>query len=297
MFKINYSKVWKMNPGDAVQNETKKRINYLLKHYMYVFDANLGTQNARLIKGEGLIHKCFLHCVSSMCLYQGVTLPWDPGKKYPDVGSLCVVARAALESLLAFGYIFYLPTDEAEYQFRYKCWKITGLLDRQNLKPKWPLQPEHAKKLEDEEKSIEILRGEILSCKALGAKQQEWLFEKRNWREKGNGWEKIGVDLGFDKSVIKTMYGFLCSHAHSGGLSGIQINHALIHPEEEQPTGLVEAVIPTVLSNMIVLFTKMSEASRKEHESNATAVGYISDFMKFTRGEVNAGRDQANTNE
>ena len=267
-----------------LKNESRKRTLYLLQHYKYVFDANQKKNpSQRLIKGECLVAKCFQHCVSAIYLSDGVMMPVIAERRFSDVGTLSVTARAALESLLAFGYIFYLPLGDEELRLRYNCWELSGLLDRRHLSPSWPLSEAHKNQLLKDEMEIEELKKNILVNPVFDKSKQDQVFEERKWRTKG--WEKIGVELGFDKDWIKTIYGYLCSQAHSGGLSGIQMDHALINNDVSQPTGLIEGTIPVVLSHMIILLTKMSAISKEEHESNNTAIAYVDEYMKFSCGK------------
>ena len=60
--------------------------------------------------------------------------------------------------------------------------------------------------------------------KALTAKQQKAVLQGQQWRL--SGWANIGLDMGLDKSHAETFYSYLCSHAHSGYLSVLQVRQA-----------------------------------------------------------------------
>jgi hypothetical protein len=271
--------------------ETQKRLRehtfYLLQHYKYVVDADIeAEENQELNLSFGVLAKIFQHCVSAVYLSDGVMLPAIANNRFGDTGSLCAIVRSALESYLTFGYIFYLPKDQSERELRYNTWILSGLIDRRDIMLNWPLSDEHKDKLNVEQIQIDELR-EILkqnACfKDLSKDKQRLILENGKWR--WSKWEDIGVDLKFGREMFRSVYSYLSSQVHTGGLSGIQIRHALLNGDLNPQNGAAEMLIPIVLSKMIALCIEISPHSKLKHEENIKAASIGDIYIGLSKGE------------
>lgn len=173
---------------------------------------------------QPLAGKLFCHVGTAYYLKNGTSLPDLCGLKigYVDFPSIAAVTRAAIESYLAFHYIFVEPATANEKEFRHKLWTLGGLLSRQGF----PAELESSKlKLKAEADQIEGLREEIrgnsIFVTLRSSRQKEAL--KGEWRL-GRGWESLATSAGF--GGFSFLYRHLCGHAHSGYLSVLQFSQA-----------------------------------------------------------------------
>jgi len=120
--------------------EKEREYIKLLEILIRVAEANKGQVagiDDRILDAEGLLLKFFGHTASFLYLYKSTTLP-DIHVSFFDSASIDVLARAALETLLVFHYVFEAPTSEEEKDFRYIAWSLAGLLERQNFPAQSP---------------------------------------------------------------------------------------------------------------------------------------------------------------
>lgn len=259
---------------------------YLLKHYLRVIDASK-KENAtiRLKRAQGLIAKLFEHCASTVYLLRGTSL-WEIDIHFKDFGTVFVTARAALESLLAFGYIFYLPEVEEEFEYRHNVWVMSGLLDRQGFYPVENLIEENRQKLISDKIQIEELKLKIKSDERfvnLTEKQKNKVLEGV-WRF--DSWTEIAVKIGLSEKRIKMIYSYLCGQAHSGGLSGIQYTHAVTQQEQLPPDEFVEPLIALILVYAIDIFCILFPKSKKEHELDQHAINLVKAYIEWGNSQL-----------
>lgn len=243
----------------------QEEVLLLIKHYLRVFEASKNPNSTdRFIKGQGLIAKCFEHCASTVYLLRGTILP-EINISYKDFGTVFVTTRAALESLLTFGDIFYLPKSDEEFEFKHNCWLVSGLLDLEGLFPEKNLTEVNKETILGNKIKIKELKDKIKinpSFLKLTDKQKKKVLEG-NW--KSEGWVQMAVNIGLDKDRIDGIYSFLCAHAHSGGLSGNQYNHLVVSNEDPQIEEPIEFTISVILANMINMFCELNPNSKDEH--------------------------------
>lgn len=198
----------------------------LLKIFAGAMGANKGLPagvDDYILDAEGLAAKAFFHATSFLYLSRSTTLP-DIAVSFFDTASMNVLGRAALESYLVFYYIFIESPTEEEKRFRYSSWLLSDLMQRQ----KYPARsPQGKKVLEGDKVTIKDIKFKITDSpffKCLPEKQQESLLDRGVWRLKG--WTDIGISAGLSEIHAKSFYKHLCSYAHAGSLSVLQIRQA-----------------------------------------------------------------------
>jgi hypothetical protein len=112
----------------------------------------------------------------------------------------------------------------------------------------------------------------------------KWKIEGGIW--KGSHWSDIGIQLGFSEATTK-YYRFLCSFAHSGFLSALQMNEVLMTGDESPPLGVSVKFIKIVLAKMINLYCDFFPISKSilDNDSEANALvqkysGLAKSFLK-----------------
>ncbi len=259
----------------------QEEVLFLLKHYLKVIDASKGPNaTVRLKRAQGLIAKCLDHCASTEYLLRGTHLP-EINFNFKDFGTVFVTARAALESLLTFGYVFYHPATDDEFEYKYLAWVMSGLIDRQEFFSEENLIEANKVKVAAEKKEIQEMKAALNSNQSflkLTEKQKNRVMEG-DWRF--DGWTTIGINIGFNENRIRTIYSFLCGYAHSGGLSGLQYNHLVTLADDPQQGDFIDPLLAVILANMINMFCALFPKSKETHESDRQAVELVYMFLKF----------------
>lgn len=201
----------------------------LLRHIVTVTGSLKGQpvgEQDWMIFVEGVSKKLFAHTSSAFVLYQGTELRYDDERilDFIDHSSITVLTRAAIETLLAFHFIFCdAPTIE-ERRFRFWCWDLAGFLERQGFPI---ISDEGMQLLEDEAEMLENVKSKVLGhpiFQRMTKKQQENVLDGQ-WRL-GYSWSALAEKAGFDREYFASIYSRLCGYAHTSRLSVLQIQQA-----------------------------------------------------------------------
>jgi hypothetical protein len=178
-----------------------------------------------------------------------------------DHSSINVVMRAALETFLAFHHLLIAPKSAEERSFRVCIWQIGGLRDRQRFPV---ISSESKAKLQKEKTQLDKLIKKIetdpifstlTSGERKRARKGEWRLTKQ--------WVDVAVEAGISKQYFEPMYRYLCSYAHSGSLSMVQINQA---ESKEVQLRLAETNLGTaliIMSSMVTAFVDLFPEARQ----------------------------------
>ena len=203
----------------VIPDETRKLIAAL----SLAVDGSKGIPvdaDERVLDAQGLAMKCLFHASSCLSLYGGTVLT-SADTRVLDTPSMNVLARAAVESSLTFHHLFVAPRDPSLREFRHLSWLLGDLLERQAFRA---TTPEHKQQLADEAGQIQALQARLRANPELGklsVKQQGQLLTKNKWR--WPGWTDIALDAGMSVLHADQLYRYLCSFAHSGSLSVLQL--------------------------------------------------------------------------
>jgi len=235
----------------------------LLSVFSECIEANKGEpagEDDYILDAEGLAAKCLFHSSSILYLSRSTTLP-DIGASFFDTASINVLGRAALESYLVFYYIFTEPPTVDEKRFRYSAWLLSDLMEKQ----KYPARSPQGKLiLEGDKVTISTIKSRIVDSPfflQLTENQQKALLCRGVWRVKG--WTDIGISAGLSEIHAKSFYKYLCSYAHAGSLSVLQIRQAdtALHQRALYAASmtLVMIAIAYFIRDYSKLFTKCQE--------------------------------------
>jgi len=237
--------------------EKEKEYLKLLETLIKVVEANKGVPagaDDRVLDAEGLALKFFGHACSAIYLYRSTTIP-EIMASFFDVGSINVLGRAALETLLVFHYVFVDPSSDQERDLRYLSWLLAGLLERQE----YPVQSLKGKELLSAEKKLIAPLQEKLANHPeflrLPRGQQKKLMKKGEWRI--HSWKDIGLSAGLDETHAKAFYYYLCGFAHAGNISVLQIRQARTADSQNALCAATITVIMIAIANMIKSYCKI----------------------------------------
>jgi hypothetical protein len=219
--------------------------------------------------------KVAMHLATAFYLIAGTRLDRIPSLpiNFIDHPSINVVMRAALETFLAFHHLLVAPKTAEERSFRLCIWQIGGLRDRQRF---IVMSPESKAKLQKEKTQLDKLIKKIetdaffstlTSEERKRARKGEWRLTKQ--------WVDIAVEAGISKQYFEPMYVYLCSYAHSGNLSMLQISQA---ESKEVQVKLAETNLGTaliIMSRMITAFAELFPEARQYLEAASADQQYL----------------------
>ena len=192
-----------------------------------------------------------------------VKLPSFGDIRVLDPASIDVLVRAAMEAFLVFHHVFYSPASKDEKEFRYWIYKAVGLAERQDL-PEGTF--EHEKQKVEEKKKIDGIISNLKSnttFKKLTANQKDGIAVGRQrdlWRWNPEAkqilsWPEIATDAGLSEMLAHHMYGHLSGHAHSGSISVLQAQQAVVRREVGKLINPSLATMKILAANMISEYT------------------------------------------
>jgi len=184
-----------------------------------------------------IAQKSMLHGYSMVKLIEGVDVRVPDLKRViqmPDPMSIVVVFRALLESYLTLNHINFAP-DEEEIKIRYYVWTYFGLTQRSKIAPTILPSEESKRVLEEEKRTIEYLKTEIVNCPhylSLAVDKQKTFLENiaKDWKisfhhdsYKKLGWHELINNTGLKPEYSAETYRFLSWYAHSTSISIYQL--------------------------------------------------------------------------
>lgn len=213
----------------------QQQLEILMDFFIQVANSLAGkqTEGQNGIKyAETIAKKTFSHITSAHALMKGIKVNLSDGTylQFIDHSSIAVITRAAIESYLTFNHLFISAGDKAENEFRYYCWDLYGFIERQNFKAEGEVaikrKSDEAKRIKE---TIDLIRT-LEPYKSLTPKQRIRI-EKGQWKL-DTKWADLAKNAGFDKELFKDMYSYLCSYAHTGRLSALQIMQSQTKAEQ-----------------------------------------------------------------
>jgi hypothetical protein len=196
-------------------------------------DANVGMPadpDERVLDAEGLAAKCLFHA-NSCLLLAGGTPVGKGATRVLDLGSLNVLVRATLESSLAFHHLFASSQHSAQIEFRYLRWVLADLLERQDFPAS---SPDSQQTQTEELQQIKEIRSRLQAngeFQGLTPKQRKRVLEEGHWNP---GWATVARDAGLSELHATLVHRYLCSYAHSGSMSVLQLRQAKTCEDRER---------------------------------------------------------------
>lgn len=222
----------------------------------------IGDKN--LSRAQWLVDKLVLHGSSALQLLNGTQLPTFQTSDeviISDFSSVGVLLRSVLESYLTFFYIFIdYPPPSDEFLFRHSGWQLESLEFRQQTATTSTQyhDVDTIKILLNERKQIKQLKSIIKSThvfQQLSDKQKTQVLNNQKWRS--DGWKSIAKRAGFRSRFSDFFYSHLSLYAHSGTISGFQMEQTLPNKRKaiiESDLVIIEAIASKMIIDYINLF-------------------------------------------
>lgn len=253
----------------------------LLASFKIVIEANKGTPSdpdERVLDAEGLALKSFIHATS--CFYlQRSTMVRELQASFFDLASMNVLARATIESFLVFHYVFAAPSTDEEREFRHLSWVLADLLERQEIPA---TLPENQAKQRDELKEIEAIIVRLKNNPAfqkLSPKRQVAVLEKKQWRFQA--WTAIAQDAGLSQLHAAFAYRHLCSYAHSGSLSVLQVRQATTRADQLFLSEMSLRLVNVAVAFMVNAYGTMFPAGHHALSGNKDLNHTVKEWMRL----------------
>ena len=269
--------------------ETESTYVKLLHILITVVNANEGQERSeRIAVVENFVLKFVSHCLSSLYLFYGTKLK-EFDVNFNDQSSINVIARAAMESLLAFSYLFIIPTSDYEREFRFDSWILCDLINEKNFFTKMKndgheIEKNTQNQLDQSKIQIAALQKKIKANPLylnLTSKERDKFGEGLIWRRYKDTWSQIGLDMGLDNTHARAFYSYLCSYSHSGSKGISQIKGGTI-AEQQRSLAVTMKYICIAMAHMINLYAKVFPKSREE-------LGKIADAEKVVKQWIDIG--------
>lgn len=265
-----------------------QEMEILMNFYVQVGNSIVGKkiEGHKGIKyAETIAKKTFLHITSAYSLMKGLRVKLIDNSyiEFIDHSSIAVLIRSALESYITFNHLFISPKDAIEKEFRFHCWDLYGFIERKNFKAE--SEDSVRRKMQEQEQikeTINLIRT-FDSYKKLSPKEQARI-EKGHWKL-NNKWPDLAENAGFDKALFVDTYSYLCSYAHTGRLSALQIMQT--QTKEEQSV-LIESLLGyalMILSKFICDYVFLIPETRLAFEANKEGQ-FISSIWKRVAEEL-----------
>jgi len=225
------------------------------------------VRDSEFVYPDTSARKVFQHAASAFTLWGQATQVRVTGIDNPldlrcDWPSMEVLARACLETFLAFHYIYIEPeTDQDEFQFRYHSWMVEGFAKRESF-PDVP--EEHKKQVANDARALEQHRRRTRKTRhfqRLKPAVQKRVLAGRNWPP--------GVTLSamaervFGTGWGRAVYSYMCSHAHSDALSIVQMKQAVSREDAMRMADVTMTKIALVLAHMTASYAAKFVKARK----------------------------------
>lgn len=249
----------------------------LIDHFILVANSVKGlTLQSNVPKrfAEPLAKKTISHIISSLTLFEGTKFKLSDSTyiQTVDFSSIAVLTRAALETYLTFNYIFVTPKENMDKEFRYACWDLAGIIEREEF----PTLDEESEKVK---KNEQLLKAQIIKNLTNNiyyqnlTKVEKGNLHKGNWRL-GKSWKDLAIIAGFQENYFKYLYTYLCSYSHSGRLSILQIEQTKEFDKEKEFAKIFHTINLMIVARLLTDYVDLIPECRKVFESNKSAVQF-----------------------
>lgn len=226
------------------------------------------NERDRLTHAHNLANRFFQYALTMLHLCDDKNvenLPSFGSIKVGDPASIDVLTRAAMEAFLVFHHVFYSPSTADEKDYRYLTYRAAGLGERQNL-PETVFEnveqkAEEKKRLEDicamlESNAIYRSLAPRLKARFMKGKEVD-LWRRQSDTNTRLSWRDIGIEAGLSEMIALHMYRHLSGHAHSGSLSVMQTQQAVVRNEAEYLISPSINTLKVLAANMIREYTEL----------------------------------------
>lgn len=225
---------------------------------------------------EGLGKKIIDHIISTRFLIKGYQLSLASTTYMPkiDIASIAVQTRAAMETYLTLNHVFVAKGCNDIRELRFLSWDLAGYIERSKFIAK---ESSHIELKQDEKiKALQITEylKSLESFKKLNSKHRKNILNG-NWRG-GASWHDLAIEAGFNSNFFSHQYKYLCSYAHSGRLSIIQIQqNETLEKQREMARSFISTLMMILAKNMVDYIRIFPSLDRVKNKKEMYSIIYF----------------------
>lgn len=225
--------------------------------------------------------KFFRHIVTAQNISEGIGYEFVAGQPHYhiDHSSVNIIVRSAIESYLAFNYIF-LNEDESLSIYRHKLWEFAGLTDRSKI---LAISPDSKAIQYKEALRIKKLHDEIErdAYYINSSREERKSIMKGNWKPKG-GWHAINNKTNIHHRYFSDLYNHFSGHAHASYISILQVRDARSIDDQAMLANYARLMLCMVISHFVYSYVSFFPSTKVVMDSNPdlTEVAYIWHIQK-----------------
>lgn len=174
-----------------------------------------------------------------------------------DAPSIFILTRSIIETFLTMEYLYFDNIDDLEKDFRFKLWRVSGVMSRQAFSS--TVSEIHLEKLKREEQLIEDIKKEIKISPFYMTLQSQalWKLDKFGL-PRLKSWGNLLESSRLHSEAFQKIYSLYSNYAHSEYLSMIQINEGNLNKSNQNNVSNVETAILFVqmINSVTVLLLK-----------------------------------------
>ena len=197
------------------------------------------------------LYKFISNSSSLLYLIQGTPIINNTkDEKYPDLGSIYLLARAQIENYLIFFYLYLQPDTKDEADFKLYLYELSGLNLRQqfNYTTKEQKEKKNKEKLEIDE-LIEKIKHNNYFYHLSAKKRKDLLYRKP---AKTMSWSELITSSYLNEEHFMKMWRLYSNYAHSEIICYIQIAEYTKNPIELKNTLFTTLQLATILCCILI---------------------------------------------
>jgi len=149
------------------------------------------------------------------------------------------------------------------------------------------LSPQGKSKQNNEKEIIKNIKGQIIEnplFNQIKPKQQKALLNLGKWRLKS--WTEIGISAGLSEVHARTFYRFLCSYAHAGSMSVLQIRQAETAEQQRELCGATMGLAMITMAYLVKSYCVLFDKSKNYLDQNEEFRNYIKMWVEIGSTEI-----------
>lgn len=171
-----------------------------------------------------------------------------------DTPSMYILARSVIENFLTLEYLYFNNLKDDEKEFRYKLWKISGLISRQSYTIRYKKEFEKIKTAEKEK--IEVLKKEIKSSLFFKNLNKGQISKLNNHGlPRLFSWNDLIKKSNLKSDFFKDSYSLFSNYAHSEYISMMQVNESSLSKNDKKNIDNVTLTLSLIrMINCVTIF-------------------------------------------
>jgi hypothetical protein len=186
-----------------------------------------------------------------------------------DTPSIYILTRSIIETFLTLEYLYFDNVDDSEKDFRFKLWRVSGVMSRQAFAS--TVSEIHLEKSKKEEKLIEEIKMEIKSSALYYTLKSNdlWKLDKFGL-PRLKSWGNLIESSRLQSEMFHKIYSLYSNYAHSEYLAMMQLNEGSLYKSNMNNISSTEtALIFVQMINSLTILLLKERFNELEEKYNA----------------------------